>query len=87
MQLHVRATPNARRSEIVGWEEEAQVGRVLRVRIAAPPTEGKANAALLEFLAKSLGLPKSRVTLEKGASSRYKTFRIPDGTPIPSTAG
>ncbi len=87
MQLHVRASPNARRSEIVGWEEEAQVGRVLRVRIAAPPTEGKANAELREFLAKSLGLSKSRVTLEKGASSRYKTFRIPDGTHIPATTG
>ena len=82
MQLHVRATPNARRSEIVGWEEEAQVGRVLRVRIAAPPVDGKANVALREFLAKSLGLSKSLVTLEKGGSSRYKTFRIPDDTLI-----
>ena len=82
MHLHVRATPNARRSEIVGWEEEAQVGRVLRVRIAAPPVDGKANVALREFLAKTLGLSKSMVTLEKGGSSRYKTFRIPDGTQI-----
>ena len=82
MHLHVRATPNARRNEIVGWEEEAQVGRVLRVRIAAPPVDGKANVALREFLAKALGLSKSMVTLEKGGSSRYKTFRIPDGTHI-----
>ena len=80
MHLHVRATPNARRSEIVGWEDEPLVGRVLRVRIAAAPADGKANVALREFLAKALGLSKSRVTLEKGASSRYKTFAIPDGT-------
>lgn len=83
MKLHVRATPNARCSEIVGWEEEAQVGRVLRVRIAAPPVEGKANAALREFLAKALGLSKSKLILEKGGSSRYKTFCVPDGTKLP----
>ncbi|MEI7910024.1 MAG: DUF167 domain-containing protein [Verrucomicrobiota bacterium] len=82
MKLHVRATPNARSSEIVGWEEEAQVGRVLRVRIAAPPVDGKANAALREFLAKALGLSKSMISLEKGGSSRYKTFTIPDGTKL-----
>jgi uncharacterized protein (TIGR00251 family) len=78
-KLHVRATPNARTSEIVGWEDEPLVGRVLHVRIAAPPVDGKANAALRGFLATSLGLPKSKVILEKGGSSRYKTFAIPDG--------
>jgi uncharacterized protein (TIGR00251 family) len=83
MMLRVRATPNARSSEILGWEEDPQLGRVLRVRIAAPPVEGKANAALREFLAKSLGLAKSSVTLTKGGSSRCKTFEIPDGTPLP----
>jgi uncharacterized protein (TIGR00251 family) len=82
-KLHVRATPNARTSEIVGWEDEPQVGRVLRVRIAAPPVDGKANAALREFLAKTLGLSKSKVILEKGDSSRYKTFGLPDGTKLP----
>ena len=83
MKLHVRATPNARCSEIVGWEDEALVGRILRVRIAAPPVDGKANAALREFLAKALGLSKSMVVLEKGTSSRYKTFIVPDGTRLP----
>jgi len=83
MKLHVRATPNARCNEIVGWEEEAQVGRVMRVRIAAAPVDGKANAALRDFLAKALGLSKSLVVLEKGSSSRYKTFSIPDGTKLP----
>jgi uncharacterized protein (TIGR00251 family) len=82
-KLHVRATPNARTSEIVGWEDDPQVGRVLRVRIAAPPLDGKANAALRELLAKALGLSKSQVTLEKGSTSRYKTFSIPDGTRLP----
>ena len=83
MKLHVRATPNARRSEVVGWETDERVGRVLRVRVAAPPVEGKANAELREFLAKALDLPKSKVFLDKGGSSRLKCFEIPDGTSLP----
>jgi uncharacterized protein len=82
MKLRVRATPNARKSEIIGWEEDSQTGRVLRVRVGAPAVEGKANAELREFLAKTLGLPKSKVLLEKGDGSRFKTFEIPDGTDV-----
>ena len=77
-KLHVKTTPNARTSEIVGWEADPLHGRILRIRIAAPPVEGKANAALRAFLADHLGLPKSQVTLEKGDTSRIKTFLIPD---------
>ena len=80
MKLRVRATPNARKSEIIGWEEDELVGRILRVRVAAPPAEGKANAELRAFLAKTLGVAKSKVVLEKGSSSRFKTFEIPDGS-------
>lgn len=85
MRLWVRAVPNAKRSEVVGWEQDPRVGRVLRVRIAAPATEGKANAALAKFLAGWLGVAKSQVVLEKGASSRVKGFEVPDGDlpPIP----
>lgn len=83
MKLRVRATPNARQSEIVGWEEDPQAGRILRVKVAAAPVDGEANKALRDFLAKSLGLSKSEVTLEKGGSSRFKTFVIPDGTRVP----
>lgn len=83
VKLRVRATPNSRRSEVIGWEDDAQAGRILRVRVAAPPVDGKANAELREFLAKSLGLPKSRVVLDKGGSARFKLFEIPDGTALP----
>jgi uncharacterized protein (TIGR00251 family) len=83
MKLRVRATPNASQSEIVGWEDDPQAGRILRVKIAAAPVDGEANKALRDFLAKSLGLSKSMVTLEKGSSSRFKTFEIPDGTRMP----
>lgn len=78
MKLHVRATPNARTSQITGWENDPRAGRVLVVRIAAPPVEGKANTAIREFLAKSLGFPKSSVVLDKGDASRIKTFSLPD---------
>ncbi len=82
MQIRVLAVPNAKASEVIGWEDDARTGRVLRVKIAAPPIDGKANAALREFLADHFGLPKSKVTLEKGDSSRIKTFTLPDGTGV-----
>ena len=87
MKLVVRATPNAKSSQLVGWETDPQAGPVLRVRVAAPPVDGKANAALREFLAKSLKLPKSQVVLDKGDTSRLKKFTIPDGTVLPELEG
>ncbi len=78
MRIRVRAVPNAGRSEVAGWEEDPRAGRVLRVRIAAPPVEGKANRALREVLADWLGVPKSRVNLLKGEGSRIKTYEVPD---------
>lgn len=83
MKLRIRATPNAHQNEIVGWEEDPHAGKILRVRITAPPVDGQANVALRDFLAKSLGVPKSKILLEKGNSSRFKTFEVPDGTPLP----
>lgn len=79
MQLRVLAVPNARTGGVVGWEDDPRAGRVLRVKVAAPPVEGKANAALREVLAEHFGIPKSQVVLEKGDGSRIKCFRLPDG--------
>ncbi len=83
MKLAVRVIPNARTSEILGWEEDGSAGRVLKVRIAAPAVDGKANAALTAFLAKKLGIPKSKVVLAKGETSRVKQFTVPDGISLP----
>lgn len=80
MKVRLHVSPGAKRSEIVGWEDDPNGGRVLRVRIAAPPIDGKANAALREFLAKTWKLPKSAVVLEKGEGARYKSISVPDGT-------
>lgn len=79
MELHVLAVPNARTSEVAGWELDPRAGRVLRVKVAAPPTEGKANAALREVIARHFGIPRSQVALSKGGTSRIKVFTLPDG--------
>ena len=83
-KLHIRVTPNARQSAIQGWEAHALHGRVLRVRIAAPPAEGKANLEVVAFVAKSLGLGKSHILLEKGSTSREKTLLVPDDCAWPA---
>lgn len=83
MKLHVKVIPNAHKTEAVGWESDPTHGRLLRVRVAAPPVEGKANKVLNAFLADYLHLPKSKVVLQKGDTSRIKLFTIPDGTALP----
>lgn len=80
VKLRVKATPNAKTSEVMGWEDDPMAGMVLKVRIAAPPSEGKANAELIRFLATWLGVSRSEVKLEKGGTSRIKSFEVPDGT-------
>ena len=68
--LHVQ--PGARRTAIAGLH-----GGRLKVAVATPPTEGRANAALLDFLAERLGIPKSRLSILTGASAREKRVALP----------
>ncbi len=68
--LRVRIQSKASRDEIVGPHGDA-----LKVRITAPPVEGKANEHLESFLGKELGVPKSRVKVERGAKGKEKTIR------------
>jgi uncharacterized protein (TIGR00251 family) len=49
---------------------------VWHIKVAAPPVEGKANDALIKFLGTTLDIPKSRISLEKGATSRHKIIAI-----------
>ncbi len=70
-QLSVQAQPGASRSGIVGLQGEA-----LRVRLAAPPIEGRANAQLEHWLAAELDLPRRGVTLVAGSHSRYKRVHL-----------
>lgn len=73
--VFLRVTPNAGRERIDGVETRADRD-VLRVRVAAVPDKGKANAAVLALLACALGLPKSALTLVSGETARAKTVRI-----------
>jgi uncharacterized protein (TIGR00251 family) len=69
--LRVRLTPRASRDQIGGWD-----GDLLRVRVAAPPVEGKANDALLRLLAEALDVPLSRLRLVRGRASREKAIAV-----------
>jgi len=70
--LDIKAVPGASKTAI----GEASQGR-LKIRIAAAPEDGKANEELIAFLAKTLGLAKKDIVLEKGEKSRLKTLRLP----------
>lgn len=72
--LRVKAVPGARRSEVAG-----PLGDRLKVRVAAPPEDGKANAALLRLLAGVLGVAERAIELEQGAGAAAKTFAIRGG--------
>jgi uncharacterized protein len=82
--LAIHTQPGARKNEVAGIHGEA-----LKVRVAAPPLEGRANAALAAFIAAALGVPKNSVTVVKGGTSRRKTVLIaaPQADPARLLAG
>lgn len=69
--LSVHAQPGGKRTEVAGLHGEA-----LKIRVAAPALEDRANDALIEFLAVALGVARRDVTLVSGARSRVKRFAI-----------
>lgn len=71
LTLHIQ--PGARKTEFAG-----QHGDALKIRLAAPPVDGKANAALVDFIATALGLPRTAVTLKSGQTSRRKVVEVSD---------
>ncbi len=74
-------TPNAGRTLIEGVEALADGSAVLRVRVAAVPDKGKANAAVIALLSKTVGVPKSAITLVAGETARLKTVVIAGDAP------
>jgi uncharacterized protein (TIGR00251 family) len=70
--LRVIVIPNASKTEIVGLHEGA-----LKIRLAAPPVDGKANEELCRFLAKTLGIASSLVEIEKGVAGKKKRVSLP----------
>jgi uncharacterized protein (TIGR00251 family) len=69
--LRVRVSPRASRDEVAGERDGALV-----VRLTAPPVEGQANAALVRFLARQLGVPASTMSITRGAKGRDKVLLV-----------
>jgi uncharacterized protein (TIGR00251 family) len=76
LRLEILVQPGAGKNAIEGVREEAEGGAVLKLRVTAPPEGGKANAALIKLLAKTLRLPKSAFEIVKGASARRKSLTV-----------
>jgi len=67
----VKVQPRARKNAVIG-----ELGDALKVSLTAPPVEGRANDACIEFLANLLDVPRSSVTIASGESSRRKVIRV-----------
>lgn len=79
LTMDLQVQPGAARDEIVGAH-----GDRLKVRITAPPVDGRANHHLIAYLATSFGVPRSRVKLLRGTSGRAKTVQIDSPARLPS---
>ena len=71
LTIHVHAQPGAKRTEVVGLH-----GECIKVKLASPPVDGKANACLIEFLAQRLDVKKGQIAIVRGTSSRRKTVFV-----------
>lgn len=71
VRLSVQITPNAKKSEVIGVLDD-----VLKIRLQAQPIEGKANDALVRFLADMLGVPKSAVSITHGHTNKRKIIEV-----------
>ena len=71
VKISLRVYPNASRNEIVGFTDG-----VLRVKVSAPPTKGKANRELITFLSRLLGVGKGSISIIKGYTTRNKVVAI-----------
>jgi hypothetical protein len=76
LALRVRVTPNAAADRIEGIEIRDDGEPVLKLRVAAVPDKGKANAAVIALVAKALSVPKSAISLVSGETARTKTVEI-----------
>jgi uncharacterized protein len=74
--LSIKVTPKASRTCLAGRE-----GETLKIRLAAPPVDGKANDALVEFLSKQLKVPKRNIIIRTGHNSRRKLVQVDGADP------
>ncbi len=78
VRLSVQITPNAKKTEVIGVLDDA-----LKLKLQAQPIEGKANEALVKFLAGALAVPKSAVTITHGLTNKRKLIEVVSGTLTP----
>lgn len=71
-RITIRVVPNAKTTEVVGRENDAW-----KIRLSAPPIEGRANEALIEFLAEKLDLSPSEIEVVRGLTSKIKLVEVP----------
>ena len=84
LTLKIHARPGAKSTAVVGVHGEGDQAN-LKIALAAPPVDGKANAVLRAFLAKTFGVPERNVTLLHGESGRRKLVRIEAPTRRPDS--
>jgi uncharacterized protein YggU (UPF0235/DUF167 family) len=77
MILTLRVTPKGGRDAVEGWTRDEAGRPLLKVRVAAAPADGAANAAVLTLLAKALKVPRSSLELISGETSRTKRIEAP----------
>ena len=82
VRFSVKLTPKGGRDAIEGWQSGDDGKRVLKARVAAPPQDGKANAALIALIADALGIGKSKVRIVSGLSSRMKIIEAEGEAPL-----
>lgn len=86
--VNVRLTPGARRESCAGVADGGDGKRALKIAVRAKPENGKANVALIEFVAQEWGVPKSSISLVTGITSRQKTLLVEgDGDALLETIG
>jgi len=78
LTLDLQIQPGAARDEFVGLH-----GERLKIRISAPPVDGRANRHLIDYLAEVFGVPRARVALLRGETGRAKTVRIDSPAKVP----
>ena len=76
LMVNIRLNPRSRRNQMEGFGQDAAGEDFVKVSVTAPPEDGKANAALIELMAKVLGVPKSSCSVKIGATSRNKKLLI-----------
>lgn len=76
VRLAVRVSPRASRDAVEGVTADADSKPLLKIRLTAPPVDGEANAALIAFLARALGLKKAQIAIQSGETGRTKILQL-----------